>query len=292
MRRGPSRPTQFKGYSPNPFPPPKTSLMPAQETTEAIKDKVDWFVRTHFSLRGTLRLHRSALGWDLLRAPVNVALAPIFLLMAVLAIVARLVGWGRFSAWLMARRVLLKTSVARRIESEIATDLLQNAVLTPRSRALIDDYTGIRSAVAEITTSLFVLAAGLVLFGSATPGIASLAPAVSDYVGHAAAVSGFPLGSWLGGVWYGVFPVALPISFILMTALVLAMLASLITTFAGVIADPVQARLGIHRRRLMKLLAQIAVVEGNVSGLAPEHILARLADLTDAGISLVRLFRP
>ena len=30
------------------------------------------FVRHRFGLRGTLRLHRAALGWDLLRAPVNV----------------------------------------------------------------------------------------------------------------------------------------------------------------------------------------------------------------------------
>ena len=48
----------------------------------------------------------------------------------------------------------------------------------------------------------------------------------------------------------------------------------------------------VLKRPFLKRFAQIAVVEGNVSGLAPEHILARLADLTDAGISLVRLFRP
>jgi hypothetical protein len=262
-----------------------------QDNAEAIKDAVDAFVRAHFHFVATLRLHRTALGWDLLRAPVNVALAPVFLLMALIAIAARLVRLRRFSNWLMVRRILLKTSVARTIEISIITELLQNAALTSRSRALIDEYTSVRSAVSEITTSLIVLATGWLLFGSATPGIASLAPAVSDYVVHATAVTNFPLGSTLGGAWYGVFPVSLPIWFVVLTGVALAMLASVVTTFAGVIADPVQAHLGIHRRRLIKLLGKIAKIEGNTSGLAPEHILARLADIMDAGISLLRVLR-
>jgi hypothetical protein len=77
-----------------------------------------------------------------------------------------------------------------------------------------------------------------------------------------------------------------------MIGIALAMVASIVTTFAGVIADPIQAILGIHRRRLIKLLNAIAASEDNASGLAPEHILARLADLTDAGLSLLRIWRP
>lgn len=266
--------------------------LPPHDNAQAVKENVDAFVRAHFHFKATMRLHRAAIGWDLLRAPVNVALAPIFLLVTLIAGAARLARLPRVSGWLMARRFLFKTAVARVIETSIATELLQNAPLTTRSLALIDDYTSIRSAVAEITTSLIVLLSGILLFGSATPGIASLAPVVSDFVGHASAVADFPLGTTLGRAWYGVFSVSLPVWFVVLTGFVLAMLASVITTFAGIIADPIQARFGIHRRRLMKLLDKIAVTEGTPSGLAPEHILARLADLTDAGISLVRLFRP
>jgi hypothetical protein len=271
----------------------KMNPMPAapDQNAQAVQAAVDAFVRRHFHLGATLRLHRSALGWDLLRAPINVALAPIFLLMALVALVARLFKLRRFSAWLMARRVLLRTSVARKIEADIAADLLQAAPLTARSQALIDDYTSVRSAVAEITTSLIVLTTGWLLFGTATPGIASLAPAVSGYVGHATAVTNFSLGSTLGGAWYGVFPVALPVWFVIAIGAGLAMSASVVTTFAGIIADPVQAHLGIHRRRLIRLLGKIALIEGGSPGLAPEHILARVADLMDAGISLLRVFR-
>lgn len=265
--------------------------LPSDDIAQAIRARVDSFVQAHFHLPATLRLHRSALGWDLLRAPINVILAPIFLLAALLGAAARMARFHRIEAWLNARRVFLKTSVAHRLEAKIVSELLQGADLNPKSRALIADYTGTRSAVAEITTSLLVLLSGFILFGTTTFGIASLTPAVSGYVAHLAAVADFPLGSGLGKLWYGVFPVTLPVWMVVLIGIALTMVASIITTFAGVIADPIQAVLGIHRRRLIKLLSAISATEGKASGLAPEHILARLADLTDAGLSLLRFLR-
>src|SRR5689334_8363736 len=37
--------------------------------------RVGPFVARHFSLRGALALHRRALGWDIVKAPANLALA-------------------------------------------------------------------------------------------------------------------------------------------------------------------------------------------------------------------------
>lgn len=261
------------------------------ETADAVRARVDAFVRDHFRLAGTLRLHRGALGWDLLRAPVNVALAPVFLMVRLGGLLLRLVGLGRAGAWLGRRRILLPTSVARAVGRHIRRDLLGGADLSPRGQRVIEDYVGVRAAVSEITTSLIVLATGLALFGAATPGVLSLAPKISGIVVHSSAVANFPLGAGLGGLWYGVFPVSLPVWFVVATGAALAMAASVVTTFAGLIADPVQARLGIHRRRLIRLMGRIAEVEGRAAGLAPEHILARLADMTDAGLSLVRVLR-
>ena len=42
---------------------------------ESRRSRVNAFVGRHFSLTGSLGLHRKALGWDVIRAPVNVALA-------------------------------------------------------------------------------------------------------------------------------------------------------------------------------------------------------------------------
>jgi Family of unknown function (DUF6635) len=42
---------------------------------ESRRLRVDAFVDHHFSLAGSLALHRKALGWDVLKAPANILLA-------------------------------------------------------------------------------------------------------------------------------------------------------------------------------------------------------------------------
>src|SRR5438105_11181959 len=39
------------------------------------RERIDLFVDRHFTLAGSLELHRRAIGWDLLRAPANLFLA-------------------------------------------------------------------------------------------------------------------------------------------------------------------------------------------------------------------------
>lgn len=260
--------------------------------------RVRAFVRRHYGLLGSLRLHRTALGWDLLRAPLNVSLAPVFLLTRLLALLLSALRLRRAAAWMAARQILLKSRIAQHVEDLIRTELVADPVvgladrLNPRQEHLLEDYTSVRSAVSEITTTLLVLLLGVSLFGSATPGLVSLAPKVSDIVGHARAVADFPLGSWLGGAWYGIFPPHIPVWTVVAIGVALALVASLVTTFAGILADPVQAALGIHRRRLMRLLATLDAADDRPPGLAREHILARLGDVADAATSLVRILKP
>ncbi|MEM9797118.1 MAG: DUF6635 family protein [Pseudomonadota bacterium] len=263
-----------------------------KEDLLAATEQIDAFVGEHFGWRGTLKLHSAAFGWDLLRAPFNVILAPVFLLVRVIACAMQMVGLRSLGNWLSKRRLLLPTAVARRVETLVITDLLAETSLTSDSRSLIADYAGVRSAVSEITTSLIVLATGIALFGTATPCIASLAPEVSDYVVQSIAVADFWLGSGLGARWYALFPVTMPLWSVVTIFLALALIASLVTTFAGILADPIQARLGLHHRRLRKLLTSIARAQNGTSGITAEHIVARMADLTDASLSLLRAFRP
>ena len=77
------------------------------------------FVRARYGLRGTLALHRQALGWDLLRAPVNVALSPVFLILRLAAALLSRLGARRAGAWLAARRIFLTSNVARRITADL-----------------------------------------------------------------------------------------------------------------------------------------------------------------------------
>lgn len=262
----------------------------------ATRRTVEAFVESHFSFRGSLRLHRAALGWDLLRAPVNVALAPIFVSTRLVAIVLSLVGLRRTGSWLCRRRILLRTAVARTVEDRVCAELLHGAAeagpeVRIHRQQVLDDYTTVRSAVAEIATTLLVLMIGYCFFRIATPGVISLAPVLSVHVAQTSAIEGFPLGQRLGAAWYGVFPVELPIFYVVLFGVGLAMAASLITTFAGVFTDPLQARAGLHQRRLLRLLVRVDAT-ASPPAIAREHLFARLADASDVLVSLVRVLRP
>ena len=292
---------------------------------------IDGFVARHFTWPGTLRLHRAALGWDVLRAPLNVALALILVLTRIAAYLCRRAGWRGGADWLARRRILLRTSVARQVEALIVTDLLglsldagaatsdssalARAVLAaPQLREIIrmranvaeaedfgqriagalGEYANTRSAVAEMTTTLCVLVTGALVFEAFTPGIISMAPGVADTMVRTNAIATFPLGQTLGGLWYGVFTADASPWLVGATVAGLLMIGSVAAAFAGVLADPVQSHLGIHRRRLGRLLD---TVEAEVLGrrdrpfLAREHFYARLLDLWDAAASVFRIFR-
>jgi hypothetical protein len=91
----------------------------------ARRDRVPGFVDCHFSLRGSLAVHRSALGLDVLRAPANHLLAGPH---TGLKAVGLLAGWlaNRHLAQRIAgRSLLLRTAVSRRVEWLVVTELLE-----------------------------------------------------------------------------------------------------------------------------------------------------------------------
>lgn len=292
--------------------------------------KMDGFVARHFTWPGTLRLHGAALGWDILRVPVNVALSPILVLTRIAAYLCRRVGWRGTADWLSRRRILLRTSVARRVEILIVTDLLYlplderaaardpsalaRAVLAAaqfremiRTRASaaeaealvqriagdLGEYASTRSAVAEMTTTLCVLLFGALAFQALTPGMISMASGVADAMAYTNAIASFPLGQTLGGIWYGVFATDASPWLVGATVAGLAMLGSIFAAFAGILADPVQSRLGIHRRleRLLDTLEVELLGRGDRPFVAREHYYACVLDLWDAVASAVRIFR-
>ena len=61
---------------------------------------VQAFIRRHFSGRGAFRTHRAALGLDLLRTPINVALAPVFLVVRLTALILIRLRVARVGRWL------------------------------------------------------------------------------------------------------------------------------------------------------------------------------------------------
>jgi hypothetical protein len=155
-------------------------------------------------------------------------------------------------------------------------------------------YGGTRAASSDIATSLLSLAAGAVALKQATPGVVSLGPALATVIAHNAAVASFPLGAWAGGVWYGMFPVAATPALVAAVTGGLLVVAAMAGAFAGMITDPLQRRLGLHRRRLIRLVT--ALEQGFFSDdgkgfVARDQYVARLLDLADMIGSAWRLAR-
>jgi hypothetical protein len=150
--------------------------------------RIPGFVHRHFSLSGTIALHRHAIGWDILRAPLNLMLALPALVLHCAAKTARRFGRVGVADALSRIRLLWPTAVARHVEWLVRAELLE---LSPRHDALdeaighealrevlrrmgaecdepllqrlgqtVADYAGARPAAAEITTGLVSLGTG------------------------------------------------------------------------------------------------------------------------------------
>jgi hypothetical protein len=281
--------------------------------------RVSAFVDHHFSLLGSLALHRNAIGWDLLRAPANLFLAGPALAVKLISRAAQQAGCRRIATWLAGRRVLLETDVAREIEWLVATELLEipcvrrdrtsyrdaiaEAILADRRAAeriaalataepeirkrlvaAIENYVGSRTAAAEITTGVLAAGLGALVVKQATPGLATLSSALAGMIAQQTAIAAFPLGAGLGALWYDLFPVTAGPRLLAVTTAGVFAAGTILAAFSGIIADPVQRRLGLHRTRLMRLLdaleQSLCGETGRYSTLR-DHYVARLVDIFD-----------
>ena len=287
--------------------------------------RVPGFVDRHFSARGAARVHRAALGWDVLKAPANITLAVPEVALRLAERVAERTGARQAAARMRGRHLLLPTAVSRRIEWLIATELLEvpfrqgervavgdalaetilaDPRVTEAVRATLDElgrrggdpafrqrlegallaYAGSRAAASEIATSLVTLGAGALTVNKLTPGVVTLGPSLAAVMAQQAAIASFPLGAGLGGLWYGMFPAAPSLLLVggLTGGLMLA--AASLAAFAGMITDPVQRRLGLHQRRLLRMLDALErqMLDPAAPGFAVrDQYVARLLDLLD-----------
>lgn len=258
----------------------------------ARRAKIDDFVDRTFSLPGTLRLHRRALGWDLVRSPANLALSGPHLAARVSAGLARRAGLAPAADWLDSRRYFLQTDVARELEWRLFTELLELPIRqgervserdaladeilrdprivpgsedAPQSPAERDafrawlagaasTYEGTRVSAADLTTAAVSAGIGALAFKKLTPGMLSLGPATAQLLVQNAAIAGFPLGSGAGALWYGAFPAAAPAALSIGLTGGLLAAGAVIGAFSGVVSDPIQRRFGLHQRRLRRLI--------------------------------------
>ncbi|MEM6491715.1 MAG: DUF6635 family protein, partial [Pseudomonadota bacterium] len=111
--------------------------------------------------------------------------------------------------------------------------------------------------------------------------------------GHMA-IHSFWAGPWAGALWQSIAPAAA--SPALTGAVFLGAMApaAIAAAFAGVVVDPALERLGVHRRRLIRLTDAVerALLRVEDDGYAPRTIyVARLFDFLDVAQAAARAVR-
>jgi hypothetical protein len=186
----------------------------------------------------------------------------------------------------LLREILNQPQITAMFADELAG--IHSKSKNPGYRAALEknlvEYGKSRTAAADIAGNIIALSAGAAAFGQTTPGSLTAGSMLAAYIAHQIAVANFVLGPTLGGLYYSVFPAAASTGLIVAsTGGVVAALAVL-TSFSGIVTDPVQAKLGIHKRRLIRLIDSL---EGQLRGndqtrlKIRDQYYARIFDLLD-----------
>ena len=87
--------------------------------------RVDDFVQRHFSFAGAIKIHAHAIGWDLVRVPVNIIWSFANILFSLVAFLANLFRLRRLHDLIKKIPPCLETDMDRQISWLVITELLQ-----------------------------------------------------------------------------------------------------------------------------------------------------------------------
>lgn len=280
--------------------------------------RVPAFIDRHFHYPGAIETNRMALGWDVLRAPINLLWAPVYALACLVKILTpKRIGL----MWLYGLADRIPAGFTTRVQQHtshlILVELLNNSqegqllenyliesleavyerhtcepvghkqfstLVEPLVADALSQYRITRTASADITNSISCTVLGAFAFQKFTPGGIGLGVVLASMLAKTLAAQDFIFGETIGSWYYSWFP---PEPTLATTASVMgAVMASLaaFAAFSGVIFDPVQAAVGLHRRRLHKLLDHLQrdVSLSTQSSFRPkDQFVARILDMFD-----------
>lgn len=148
----------------------------------------------------------------------------------------------------------------------------------------LQTYASSRAVAAEIAGNIITLCSSYAAFQQAMPGALSSGSAAATAIAQHIAIAQFWLGPTLGAWYYGLFPVAASTG-LLVTATGAIMAGwGLIAAFTGIVTDPLQAKLGLHQKRLYKFIDALAaeIKGGSDSQYKIKEIYAsRVFDIVD-----------
>lgn len=279
--------------------------------------RVPAFVNNHYRYPGAWQTNRQALGLDLLRAPLNLFWAPVYGLISILRFGCQAVGYEKLARLLGRIPDGFTTRVQRYLARQLSDDLLRlhcpdhslEAHITLKLTAhfgqlhsgkrereaffhgaaaivneALQQYRVTRTASSDITNTLASTLLGAAAFNKFTPGGIGIGFLLAAIIARHQAENHFIFGKTLGKFYYHVFAPdpSWQLTTIALTS-VLVLLACF-ASFSGLLTDPVQAHLGIHRRRLRKMLTHLEkdfLARAGNSFRPKDQYIARILDLFD-----------
>ncbi len=293
---------------------------------ESRRQRVPEFSRKHFSLKGALKLHKHAVGMDILKAPANIAWAVPSILLRSLSSGMKRIGAEKIPSALDRLPQGFLTDVQKEINWLIFTELLELPVKQDKrefnrtdalfaeilsesviERSIYDylieindkklndpdfrskleenlmEYATGRSAAADLAGNLIALATGAALH-EITPGTIAAGSAVASAIAQQIAISQFWLGSALGSIYYGVFPATASTGLVVLSTGTLMALLAVFANFSGILTDPIQLKMGIHQKRLIKFIDALEkelLGKGESGFKLKDRYVARVFDIFD-----------
>lgn len=145
------------------------------------------------------------------------------------------------------------------------------------------EYSAARTATADLASNAALLLYTKMTMGTAAFGSLSAGTAFASSVTQSIAISEFFAGSFIGGLYYSQVGVTASLRLVIAMSLLVAVVLAVVATFSGIITDPIQAKLGIHHRRLNKMLDSLEsdLLKNENKFSLKEKYAGRLFDLLD-----------
>ncbi|MDO6562698.1 hypothetical protein Q4488_04810 [Amphritea sp. 1_MG-2023] len=282
------------------------------------QQRVPDFVTAHFRYPAALKTNRIAFGLDILRAPVNLFWAPLY---ALISGIRFLLGRSSRFGWL--QRLLgrfpagFTTQVQTHISELVLSDLLRHhqpeeslswciaealrelyqqqvhsrpdiAQFHRQAEPIIEDamteYRLTRTASADITNTLSCTVLGAFAFQKFTPGGIGIGLILASMISMQLASRDFFLGEAIGNIYYSIFPPSPSVGIMMLSIAGVLALLSAGAALSGVISDPIQAAMGLHRYRLKKMLRHMEqdILQQSSSSFRPkDQYVARIMECFD-----------
>ncbi|SMF62457.1 hypothetical protein SAMN02745866_04011 [Alteromonadaceae bacterium Bs31] len=287
-----------------------------QRYFDGCRNRVPAFVKEHFLFPGSWHTNRVALGWDLLRAPLNLFWAPVYAFTSILRFFLNKAGHVKTASLLKYVPEGFTTEVQKKLAVELYSGLLKldceqsklercisealqelyadshgkaTADISQKIQSLVHEaiqqYRITRTATSDITNTITSTLLGAFAFYKFTPGGIGIGIVLATLLAKFFAVKDFFLGETLGNIYFYFFPPEPAFSLAIYSTLTVMAVLSIFASFSGLITDPIQAAFKLHHKRLYNMLDHLErdfLHEQGVNSYYPkDQYIARLLDVFD-----------